>query len=89
MIGDLETALWIILENEDIFYDHIVEVGSNIEMSLPAQYVRNINDVAAIDGRIRRSMRGLTAGSIMWGDSRHSQDSLLLPRGLIQEYEQP
>ncbi|MEB3789244.1 MAG: bifunctional hydroxymethylpyrimidine kinase/phosphomethylpyrimidine kinase [Desulfurococcales archaeon] len=71
VIGDLETALWIILENEDVFYDHIAEVGSNIAMSLPAQYVRSIHDVAAIDGRIRRGMRGLSAGSIMWGASRH------------------
>ncbi len=71
VLSDLETALWIVLENEDVFYDHVAEVGSNIAMSLPAQYVRSINDVAAIDGRIRRSMRGLAAGSIVWGASSH------------------
>ncbi len=68
---DLRKAVNLLLENEDIFYDHIAEVGTNIAMALPAPYVEDTFDVAGIDGRIIRTRHGLVSGPIEWGASSH------------------
>ncbi len=71
VIRDVEAAVEIVLENEDVVYDHVPEVGMNIAMSLPAPYVSSRDDIAAVAGRIVRSMGSLRAGPVRFGASSH------------------
>jgi len=58
------------LMKKDIL-DFIPEVGMNFAYALPSIYLRDENDVAAIEGRIVRAGRRARKGEIKFGASRH------------------
>ncbi len=55
----------------------IPEVGMNFAYALPALYLRNENDVAAIEGRIVRAGSRARRGEIKFGASRHLARALM------------
>lgn len=71
-IESIKEALKIILENQELFIEHIPETGSNLVMSIDPRYAETINDVAGIKGRIVRYGEGLkVVGPVEFGASSH------------------
>lgn len=68
----VEKALKKLLRNSESLYEAVPEVGMNLVESIPAQYVRSINDVAGVSGRIVRYEGGVRAvGPVRFGASSH------------------
>jgi hydroxymethylpyrimidine/phosphomethylpyrimidine kinase len=72
VLQNVEEAVSILLDNEDIVYDYIPEVGMNIAMSLPAHIAATRDHVAAVQGRIVKSTAGIIpVGPVRFGASSH------------------
>lgn len=68
----VEEALEKLLRNSEKVREAIPEVGMNLVESIPAHYVRNLNDVAGIMGRIVRYGNSIKAvGPVRFGASSH------------------
>ncbi|MFN3267863.1 MAG: bifunctional hydroxymethylpyrimidine kinase/phosphomethylpyrimidine kinase [Zestosphaera sp.] len=68
----VEEALEKLLRNSEKVREAIPEVGMNLVESIPAHYVRNLNDVAGIMGRIVRYGDSVKAvGPVRFGASSH------------------
>lgn len=64
------------LESSSGISDLVPEVGMNVAMSVP--YAEGLKDIAAIEGRLIRTARGVeTAGDITFGSSSHLARYLL------------
>ena len=57
--------------------DYVPEVGMNMAYALPPSYAKGIEDVAAVDGRITRTKKGVREGHVAFGASRHLAGALL------------
>jgi len=68
----VEEALKKLLKNPESIYEAVPEVGMNLVESIPTQYVRGLNDVAGIAGRIVRYEGSVRAvGPVKFGASSH------------------
>jgi hydroxymethylpyrimidine/phosphomethylpyrimidine kinase len=78
VLDELNKALTIIEENAELVGSYIPEVQSNIGYALPALYVRNVNDVAAIPGKIVKYMgKAKPSGPPTFGASSHIANYIL------------
>ncbi len=78
VLENLNQALEIIEKYSEIFAQAIPEVQSNLAMALPEEFLRSINDVAAIPGRIINYMgKARPSGSPRFGASNHLARILL------------
>ncbi len=78
VIDELNKALDIIEKNADLIGNYIPEVQSNIGYALPAFYARDLNDVAAVPGRIVKYMgRARPSGPPTFGVSSHVANYIL------------
>ncbi|MCE4625321.1 MAG: bifunctional hydroxymethylpyrimidine kinase/phosphomethylpyrimidine kinase [Desulfurococcales archaeon] len=69
---DVEEAVEALIEAEDILYDYIPEVGTNIAMALPPTYASSRDDVAGVLGRIVKAGGSIVAvGPVEFGASSH------------------
>ncbi len=69
---NIEEALNMLLENTHLIHKYIPEVGTNIAMSIDPRYVRGLEDIAGIKGRIVRYGAGIKiVGPIEFGASSH------------------
>ncbi|WP_069807186.1 bifunctional hydroxymethylpyrimidine kinase/phosphomethylpyrimidine kinase [Vulcanisaeta thermophila] len=72
VIEELNKALKIIEDNAALLGPYIPEVQSNIGYALPGLYARDVNDVAAVPGRIVRYMgMAKPSGPPTFGASSH------------------
>lgn len=70
--SNVEAAVDMFLENEDLLYDYVPEVGTNIAMSMSPVYAASREHVAAVTGRIVRAGPRLVAvGPVSFGASSH------------------
>ncbi len=68
----VEKALEELLKNSERVREAVPEVGMNLVESIPAHYVRSVNDVAGVMGRIVRYGDGIKAvGPVKFGASSH------------------
>lgn len=68
----------LIEENADLIGNYIPEVQSNLGYALPAFYARDLNDVAAIPGRIIKYMgKAKPSGPPTFGVSSHVASYIL------------
>ncbi len=68
----------MIEDNADLIGNYIPEVQSNLGYALPAFYARDLNDVAAIPGRIVRYMgKARPSGPPTFGASSHVANYIL------------
>jgi hydroxymethylpyrimidine/phosphomethylpyrimidine kinase len=68
----VEKALEELLRNSGKVRDAIPEVGMNLVESIPAHYVRSVEDVAGVMGRVVRYGDGIKAvGPVRFGASSH------------------
>ena len=71
VVNELEYAIKRIKKIE-YFRNLIPEVGTNFAYSLPKEYVKSMEDIAAIDGRISKGMESIIInGKIRFGASNH------------------
>lgn len=79
VLENLRKAIEIIEENEELIAPLIPEVGMNIAMALSKPYAKDINDVAAISGRIVRVRNKAKVVSSPWfGASKHMAKAVLI-----------
>lgn len=72
VIEELERAIGRLMGSSKELLEFLPEVGMNIVLSLPPEYVRGINDVAGVKGRIIRfGDEMLKAGPVEFGASKH------------------
>ena len=81
---NMARALRFVL-SEPLFAKAVPEVGMNLAMSLDWRYARGPDDVAAVDGRIRRGREGLVAGPIRFGASSHLSSIILTTMQVFPE----
>ncbi|MEM2158285.1 MAG: thiamine-phosphate synthase family protein, partial [Sulfolobales archaeon] len=78
VINELAQAVNTIEENSQLIADLIPEVNMNIAYSLPKHFLKNLNDVAAIPGRITRVGNSVKAVSPPeFGASKHLARALM------------
>lgn len=78
ILEDIKTAVKLLEDNSELIVPLIPEVGMNIAMALPKPYARNLNDVAAIPGRIVRIGNKIKAVSHPeFGASKHMAKAVL------------
>ncbi|MGC8606335.1 MAG: bifunctional hydroxymethylpyrimidine kinase/phosphomethylpyrimidine kinase [Vulcanisaeta sp.] len=78
VIDELNKALRIIEDNADLIGNYIPEVQSNLGYALPAFYARDLNDVAAVPGRIIKYMgKAKPSGPPAFGVSSHVANYIL------------
>ncbi len=78
VVNELNKALGIIEENADLIGNYIPEVQSNLGYALPALYARDLNDVAAVPGRIVKYMgKAKPSGPPTFGVSSHVANYIL------------
>jgi hydroxymethylpyrimidine kinase/phosphomethylpyrimidine kinase len=69
---NMSEALNILVENTHLIYKYIPEVGTNIAMSIDPIYVRGLEDIAGVKGRIVRYGTVIkVVGPIEFGASSH------------------
>ncbi|MFP3216858.1 MAG: PfkB family carbohydrate kinase, partial [Vulcanisaeta sp.] len=72
VLNEMSKALEIIEKNSELIGNYIPEVQSNLGYALPAHYAHDINDVAAIPGRIVRYLgKARPSGPPTFGASTH------------------
>lgn len=72
VLSNVEEALRELLRNSSKVAEIIPEVGMNLVMSMPPQYVRGVEDVAGISGRIVKFEDGVKiVGPVRFGASSH------------------
>jgi len=81
---NMVSALRFVL-SEPLFAKAVPEVGMNLAMSLDWRYARGPDDVAAVEGRIRRGREGLVAGPIRFGASSHLSSIILTTMQVFPE----
>ena len=78
VIEEMNRALRLVEENADLIGNYIPEVQSNLGYALPAFYARDLNDVAAIPGRIVKYMgKARPSGPPTFGVSSHVASYIL------------
>ncbi len=78
VLEDMYRAIDIIERNGELFSRYIPEVQTNIAMAISSRYARDINDVAAVKGRIVRYGNTVKAvGPVEFGASRHVARAVL------------
>lgn len=78
IIDELNKALKVIEDNADLIGNYIPEVQSNLGYALPALYARNLDDVAAVPGRIVKYMgKAKPSGPPTFGVSSHVANYIL------------
>lgn len=71
-IENVERAVELLLENQDIVIPHTPEVGLNIVEAIDPRYARSINDVAGVEGRVvKAGSRLVKVGPVRMGGSSH------------------
>ncbi len=84
VINELANAVRIIEENSHLIIDLIPEVQMNLAYSLPKRFVRGLNDVAAVPGRIVKVGNVVKATSQPeFGASKHLAKALIK----VMEYD--
>ncbi|MBC7081602.1 MAG: bifunctional hydroxymethylpyrimidine kinase/phosphomethylpyrimidine kinase [Thermoplasmatales archaeon] len=58
-------------------YDLIPEVGTNFAYALPKNFLKDKNDILAIEGRIIKAGKSLRVGEIKFGTSRHLASAIM------------
>ncbi len=72
VLDNMYKALELIEKNSSTIGRYIPEVQTNIVMSLPAQYVKELNDIAGVKGRIiRYGSEARPVGPVLFGASKH------------------
>ncbi len=72
VLSSVEEALRELLRNSSKVAEIVPEVGMNLVMSVPPQYVRGIEDVAGVSGRIVKFENGVkVVGPVRFGASSH------------------
>ncbi len=72
VLDNIYEALEVIEKNSSIIGRYIPEVQSNLVMSLPVQYVKGIDDIAGIKGRIiRYGNEARPIGPVLFGASKY------------------
>ncbi|MFB6470110.1 MAG: bifunctional hydroxymethylpyrimidine kinase/phosphomethylpyrimidine kinase [Vulcanisaeta sp. AZ3] len=78
VLDELNKALTIIEKNAELVGSYIPEVQSNLGYALPALYVRNVNDVAAVPGKIVKYIgKAKPSGSPTFGASSRIANYIL------------
>ncbi len=70
MLHDFKKVLSKLLKIKN-FHKFIPEVGTNFAYAMPADYLKDLNDVLAIEGRIVRGLNRAIAGKLRFGVSSH------------------
>ncbi len=74
----VQQAVEEILRHGEVFKELVPEVGTNVVYAYDPRYVRSIDDVASIEGRIVKTRRGIVvAGRVAMGGSSHVARALL------------
>ncbi len=72
VLDNMYEALELIEKNSSIIGRYIPEVQTNLVMSLPAKYVKELNDIAGVKGRIiGYGGKARPIGPVLFGASKH------------------